>query len=489
MLRRIKISLFVLLLVVTVACTNKKVSNPIASVDSKQPDKVLFDKAMDAMKHNRYDVARLTLQTMINTYPDSEYIARAKLSLADSWYDEGGTASLAQAEAEYNDFKTFFPNMPEAAEAQLKIANIHYEQMEKPDRDFTHALRAEEEYRNLISEFPDSKLVPEAKKKLLQVQEVVAEREFEVGKFYYLRQSYPAAIARLRTLEDRFPLYSKADEGLYLLGQSYEGELKILRARPSCTAFNVPKGCINETAKSNMLQDFTKHAADAYSRIITRYPLMDRADDAKKRLADLKMPIPRPTKAEVAQNKAEIDSRKDNTMVAKVMHSFAKHPDVSSAVTIGEPTLVDSQPMSPSDVVREANAAAVGGGGKSVSVEAVGSGPVPAGEAAPRSDTPAPDAAAPETSPDASASAPPADNSAPPTSDAAPAAADPNELKPNVAADSATAPAPQQVNEIQSGAATTTSAGTSEADQPADDKDISSSKPKKKKGLEKLNPF
>jgi hypothetical protein len=62
-------------------------------------------------------------------------------------------------------------------------------------------------------------------------------------------------------------------------------------------------------------------------------------------------------------------------------------------------------------------------------------------------------------------------------------------LKPNVAADSATAPAPQQVNEIQSGAATTTSASTSEADQPADDKDISSSKPKKKKGLEKLNPF
>jgi len=45
------------------------------------------------------------------------------------------------------------------------------------------------------------------------------------------------------------------------------------------------------------------------------------------------------------------------------------------------------------------------------------------------------------------------------------------------------------VNEIQSGIAATKSASTSDADQPADDKDISSSKPKKKKGLEKLNPF
>ena len=113
------------------ACTNKKSVNPLANVGSKQPDKVLFDKAMDAMKHNRFDVARLTLQTLINTYPDSEFIARAKLAVGDSWYAEGGTAALAQAEQEYNDFETFFPNMPEAAEAQLKIANIHYQQMEK----------------------------------------------------------------------------------------------------------------------------------------------------------------------------------------------------------------------------------------------------------------------------------------------------------------------------------------------------------------------
>ena len=112
-----------------VGCTNKKVTNPIAGIDSKQPDKVLFDRAMEAMKHNRFDVARLTLQTMINTYPDSEYIARAKLAVADSWYSEGGSASLTQAEIEYKDFETFFPNMAEAAEAQMKIANIHYQQM------------------------------------------------------------------------------------------------------------------------------------------------------------------------------------------------------------------------------------------------------------------------------------------------------------------------------------------------------------------------
>src|SRR5215831_6791970 len=200
-----------MLLSITVACTNKKVNNPLANVGSKQPDKVLFDRAMDQMKHNRFDQARMILQTLINTYPDSEYIARAKLAVGDSWYAEGGTTSLAQAELEYKDFITFFPNMPEAAEAQLKIANIHYSQMEKPDRDFTHAMRAEEEFRQVMLQYPDNqKMVEEARKKLLNVQEVIAEREFRVGRFYFLRESYPASIARLKSLTDKYPLYSKA---------------------------------------------------------------------------------------------------------------------------------------------------------------------------------------------------------------------------------------------------------------------------------------
>src|ERR1700746_750053 len=220
------------LLLLTAACTHKKVNNPLANVGSKQPDKVLFDRAMDAMKHNRFDVARMTLQTLINTYPDSEFVARAKLAVGDSWYAEGGTAAPAQAEIEYKDFETFFPNMPEAAEAQLKIANIHYQQMEKPDRDYTHAMRAEEEYRSLILQYPDSKLVPEAKQRLLEVQEVLGEREYQIGRFYFLRQSYPAAIARLNSLVDRYPLYSHVDDALYLLGQSYEAEVAVIRSKP-----------------------------------------------------------------------------------------------------------------------------------------------------------------------------------------------------------------------------------------------------------------
>src|SRR5579872_3869275 len=373
----------VVLLAFAVACTNKKVQNPLANLGSKQPDKVLFDRAMDAMKHNKFDVARLSLQTLINTYPDSEYVARAKLAVGDSWYAEGGTASLQQAEIEYKDFITFFPNMPEAAEAQMKIANIHFQQMEKPDRDFTHALRAEDEYRQVILQYPDSKLVPVAKERLREVQEVLAEREYRIGRFYYMRESYPAAIARLQDVAQSYPLYSRADETLYLLGQCYEGEINAIRL-----------GRLNETAKGKLIADFTRDAARAYGEILTRYPVMDRAEDARRRLEALRQPIPTATPQAIAQNKAEEASRREPGMFSRVMNNFTRHPEMAETARVGEPTLVDPKPTSATEVVQEAGrvlaGANVGGSGAgSVTVERVQPGATPPpSQPIPRSDAP-----------------------------------------------------------------------------------------------------
>ncbi|MGC2371385.1 MAG: outer membrane protein assembly factor BamD [Candidatus Sulfotelmatobacter sp.] len=502
MSRRVSIiAVLGILLIITSACTNKKSVNPLANVGSKQPDKVLFDRAMDAMKHNRFDVARMTLQTLINTYPDSEYIARAKLAVGDSWYAEGGTASLAQAEQEYRDFETFFPNMPEAAEAQLKIANIQYQQMEKADRDFTHAKRAEDEYRNLIMQYPDNpKLVKEGKERLLEVQEVLAEREFEIGKFYYVRMSYPASIARLKTLIEKYPLYSRADEALFILGQDYEGQIAQLRLRPTCVKTSPKPGCVGEQIKANMIEELTKQAAGAYSQIITRYPVMDRGDDARKRLVALHQPVPRPTRAALAQNRKEDQSRRESTTLTRLMSVVKKGPDVDMAAKVGDPTLVDPTPVAANQESLRTTREAMGlpAGDHSLSVEAVGTGTPGANEPAPRSDTPAAPASADPFARTNTAADPNELKPTAPANELKPSGTpDPNELTPTpgtqtAAAGSQPAPAPVQVNEIQSGQANSSTSQTASADASsslATDKDISSSKKKKKKGLKKILTF
>jgi outer membrane protein assembly factor BamD len=454
---------------------SKKNVNPIANVDSKQPDKVLFDRAEEAMKHGKYDVARLSLQTLINTYPDSEYVARAKLAIGDSWYAEGGTAAYAQAESEYKDFITFFPNMPEAAEAQMKIANIHFKEMEKADRDPTHARRAEEEYRQMILQFPDSPLVPQAKERLLEVQEVLARREYLIGHFYYLRDSYPAAIARLKSVTDTYPLYSDCDEALFDLGGAYEKEIDIVR-----------KSKLPETAKGALIKQYSDGAAAAYDRILTRYPLEPRANDARKRLEAMKLPVPKATPEAVAEDKKEIASRGSVGTVGKVMENFHRGPDVSEATKVGEPTLVDPKQASAPDMVRAASASITSllpGGNNTVTVEKIGDGTTPPANAAiPRSD------ATPGTT--APPDAPPPTNAADTSGTNGPTAGSDmkNDLAPAAGSNPAPPLPPTQVNDVAGANSSSTqqpaaSSSTTQQAPPANSDTESSSKKKKKKHL------
>src|SRR5438552_491237 len=67
----------------------------------REPDKNLYQAAVKDLQKGRYNVARLTLNTLINTYPDSDYLAPAKYAVAESFYREGTTSNLNQAEQEF----------------------------------------------------------------------------------------------------------------------------------------------------------------------------------------------------------------------------------------------------------------------------------------------------------------------------------------------------------------------------------------------------
>src|ERR1700720_3995250 len=194
----------------------KKVNKSTSAENTAEPDKILYDKAMDDVKHGRHEVGRLNLQTLINTYPDSEYLAKAKLAIADSFYKEGGTANLTQAVQAYKDFDIFFPMLPEAAYAQLQVAMTHYKQIAKPDRDRTEAKAAEEEFQTFLEKYPKDPLAPQAEQRLRNVQEIIAEGDYRIGYFYYVKGDQRAAAARLLAITRRYPLFSKSDHALWM---------------------------------------------------------------------------------------------------------------------------------------------------------------------------------------------------------------------------------------------------------------------------------
>jgi outer membrane protein assembly factor BamD len=302
---------------------HRKYANPILN-ESEQPDKRLFDSAIKDLEKGRYEVARLQLSTLINTYDTSEYLAKAKLAIADSWYREGGTRGFSQAEAEYKDFILFYPNVEEAAESQYKICEIHYRQMEKPDRDTRQALAAERECRQLLVQFPNSVFTADAEQRLRNIQEVLAQHEFGVGDFYRNRGSFNAAANRLGAVADQYPLFSKADEALWGESLAYQ------RLGPQ----------------------FRRQEGDALVRIVRDYPLSAYVEPAKRRLNQLEIPVPDPDPEALARMQYNLENIEKPGLFNRAFGFMRRGPATWQASRTGTPQMQPPVPTIPPLVPR-----------------------------------------------------------------------------------------------------------------------------------------
>ena len=505
----------------------EKKLDPVAGNDSKLPDKQLYDKAVEATKKGHFDVARLDLQTLLNTYPDSQFQMRAKLAIADSWYKEGGTAALTQAESEYKDFITFFPNAPEAAEAQMRVGDIYFRQMDKPDRDYSKATHAEEEYRLMLQQFPESTLVPQAKQRLREVQEVMATREADVAAYYSTHNNWPATIARYQTVVDTYPQYSHMDDVLVGLGDAYEAEARYVRS------LRLP-----EAGKARLEHIYDDQAAAAYTKVVIEHSAAPHVEDARDRLAAMNLPIPTPTPEQVAASVALENSRRQYRLQDRVGLMFMHKADVVLAARDGEPTIADPTPtlaphittkimtdfheaLSPTPDAKtpglvSPTSAAPGTPAATADAAPPAAQPAPAAASAPLQfqDVPTADAAASSgavmTAPGSTTTttAAPAGNSMgveilstgasssstttrPGDANGGLTAVRPTDSTPLPAVEKATG-TPDVVNDVKPGtqpAAETANPNGKKANPAFDKNDESSSKHKKKKGLAKLNPF
>ena len=506
------------------AIRKDKTADALVGVDSKLPDKQLYDKALLAMNKGHFDVARLDLQTMLNTYPDSQYQMRAKLAIADSWYKEGGTAALTQAESEYADFRVFFPNAPEAAEAQMRIGDIYFRQMDRPDRDYAKSIHAEEEYRRMLTDYPnaDPTLTVRAKQRLRDVQEVLASREADIASYYATRENWAAVIARDQTVVDTYPLYSHMDDVLISLGDAYEAQARYIR-----TMRQMPEG-----PKARLETIYDSRAADAYREVVLNHSAAPHVEDARDRLAAMNLPIPEPTRDQLAASEALENSRSTYQVSDRLRLLVMHAPDTVTSARLGEPTMTDPALTTAPAVSKQVQAdfasalnpaAAPTASGVPAPAAADATTPaapastpaVPAGKltlndvstAADEGGTTTGNLTAPTPTAGRGANSvgveilPPGSNGAPsaatvPASDAAPAAnpfglpvsTAPKELP---AVESATG-APDQVNDaagLKQPAAQQAAADGSKTKAAFDKSDESSSKHKKKKGINKINPF
>ena len=270
--------------------------------DLDEPDRTLFNRSLFDLDNNRYVRARLELNTLINPYPDSEFLPQAKYAVAESFYRMGTRADMIQAEAEFKDYITFFPTSDLADDAQLMVGMSHVRQMEKSDRDPTQAQMAELEFKNFVSSYPDSPLLDEAKEKLRAVQEVLADGVLQIANYYSTVESYPAATDRYLEILEKYPDSVQMPEALYRLAETMR---------------------LNDDEGESILY---------YTRVLRDHPLSEFVEDATARLAELDQSIP--TANPVALARAETAPEPDEkSLLARVFGIWSRRPDISTETT------------------------------------------------------------------------------------------------------------------------------------------------------------
>ena len=260
------------------AACGGKAKTKLTLEEAKGPgrDKELYRQGVDAIRKGSFDEGRILLNTMINTYSDSPLIKMSKLSIADSYYLQGGSKGLAQAEVEYRDWIQFFPDDPLADETMLKIAEVHLRQVMAADRDTTHARLAERQLKDLLRRYPNTDAKEQVEQLMNQVQEILAMHELKVARFYFdIRDSAQAAQMRTEEILNKYPNFSRFDEALYLHARAME------------------------------IQEDTETASRDLARIIASHPHSEYAERAKETLKKWGKPTPDPDPTKVAEAPAD----------------------------------------------------------------------------------------------------------------------------------------------------------------------------------------
>jgi len=233
-------------------------------------DRVLFEEAAGLVRKGSHETGRLLFTTIINTYPDSQYLPLAKLAIADSFYLEGTTSALIQAAQHYQDWLTFFPTDPLADDAMLKVAESEMRQMGLSDRDITHARKAEQRLKALLQQFPSTPLRRIVEERLRQSQETLAMHNLQVARFYYegryvhKKGGLKGAQWRLEEIVEKYPFFCLMDEVIFRIGVTYQEE------------------------------EEPDEAAKYFQQIMRDYPNSEFAEKARDQLNVIGAPIPDP---------------------------------------------------------------------------------------------------------------------------------------------------------------------------------------------------
>jgi outer membrane protein assembly factor BamD len=178
----------------------------------------LYSLAKKRLDQRNYDQAEKLFDEVERQHPYSVWARRAQLMSAFSYYM---AQQYPDAISSAQRFLTIHPGNKDAPYANYLIAMSHYQQIEDVNRDQKITQQAADSFGELIRRYPQSRYAADARLKLDLINDHLAGKEMEVGRFYQRQGNWLAATMRFRTVIDKYQTTTHTPEALERLVESY----------------------------------------------------------------------------------------------------------------------------------------------------------------------------------------------------------------------------------------------------------------------------
>ena len=178
----------------------------------------LYAASKRLLDRGDYELAAKMFDEVERQHPYSVWARRAQLMSAFSYYmAQKYTDAISSAQR----FVTIHPGNAEAPYASYLISMSYYQQIEDVTRDQAITQQASQAFGELIRRYPDSRYASDARLKLDLINDHLAGKEMEVGRFYQRSGNWLAASLRFREVIEKYQTTSHTPEALERLVESY----------------------------------------------------------------------------------------------------------------------------------------------------------------------------------------------------------------------------------------------------------------------------
>lgn len=178
----------------------------------------LYNAGKYRLDRGQFKLAGALFDEVERQHPYSPWARRAQVMAAFSYYAARDyTKSIQTAQR----FLSIHPGNKDAPYAYYLIALCYYEQISDVTRDQKITDQAQSALSELVRRYPTSQYAADARLKLDLVQDHLAGKEMEIGRFYERRRLWLAATLRFRTVVDKYQTTSHTPEALQRLVESY----------------------------------------------------------------------------------------------------------------------------------------------------------------------------------------------------------------------------------------------------------------------------